>query len=83
MQSARMGFVFLLQLMGMISLNLAALNVLPFPALDGGRLLFVIIEKIKGSRLTPRFETYANGLGFFALISLILAVTIRDIAHLL
>ena len=41
-----------------------------YPALDGGRLLFVVIEKIKGSRLTPRFEAYANGIGFSLLIFL-------------
>ncbi len=82
MQSANMGLIFLLQLIGMISLNLAALNVLPFPALDGGRLLFIIIEKIKGSRLTSRFEAYANGIGFSLLIVLILGVTFRDVARL-
>jgi len=82
LQSSRMGLIFLVQLIGMISLNLAALNVLPFPALDGGRLLFIIIEKLKGSRLTPKFEAYTNATGFFLLITLILSITLRDIAHL-
>lgn len=77
-----LGFAFLLQLIGVISLNLAVLNIMPFPALDGGRLLFLVFEKIKGSRLSPKFEMVANAAGFFVLLALIVLVTARDIVNL-
>ena len=81
-QTAKSGIILFMQLLGLISLNLAALNVLPFPALDGGRLLFVIFEKIKGAKLTPKFEAVANGIGFSLLIALIVAITVRDVSRL-
>lgn len=81
-QTAKSGIILFMQLLGLISLNLAALNVLPFPALDGGRLLFVIFEKIKGAKLTPKFEAVANGVGFSLLIALIIAITVRDVSRL-
>lgn len=81
-KAGALGAMYLLQLIGLISINLAALNVLPFPALDGGRLLFVLIEKIKGSRLAPKGELIANAIGFSLLIALILAVTVRDVLNL-
>ncbi len=81
-QAGSLGFVYLVQLVALISLNLAVLNIFPFPALDGGRFLFVIIEKIKGSPLRPNFERSANAVGFLALLLLIIAVTIRDVVHL-
>ncbi|MBI2075319.1 MAG: site-2 protease family protein [Candidatus Harrisonbacteria bacterium] len=81
-QTGSLGLAFLLQLIGAISLNLAVLNIMPFPALDGGRLLFLVFEKIKGSRLSPRFEMVANATGFALLLMLILAVTLRDVAQL-
>ena len=81
-QTMKSGFMFFVQLLGLISLNLAMLNVLPFPALDGGRFLFILIEKIKGSRLSPKVEAAFNAAGFILLISLILAVTVRDVSRL-
>lgn len=77
-----LGLVFLLQLIGVIALNLAVLNAMPFPALDGGRLLFLLCEKIKGSRLSPKFEMVANAAGFFVLLALIVLVTARDVIRL-
>jgi len=77
-----LGFAYLLQLLAMISLNLAVINIFPFPALDGGRLLFLAIEKIKGSPLNPKFEKIANGIGFALLILLMIAITIKDIVRL-
>lgn len=79
-QTSRFGFAYLLQLIGFISLNLAVANLIPFPALDGGRLLFLIIEKIKGSPLSKKVELWANGIGFVLLIGIMVLVTIRDIA---
>jgi regulator of sigma E protease len=78
----RLGFVYVLQVIAMISLNLAALNALPFPALDGGRILFLMIEKIKGSPITPKRELIANAISFGFLIILMLVITGRDIVRL-
>lgn len=77
------GMVYLLQLLALISLNLAVLNVLPFPALDGGRLLFLLIEKLKGSPLPVRFEQYANGIGMALLLILMIVITVKDVRGLL
>jgi regulator of sigma E protease len=82
-QTAKLGIVNLLQLIALISLNLAVFNVLPIPALDGGRLLFILVEKIKGSPIPVRTELVANSLGFALLVFLIFAVTIKDILTLL
>ncbi len=81
-QAGSMGFVYLIQLLALISLNLAVLNILPFPALDGGRFLFILIEKIKGSPLRPEFERSANAVGFLLLLLLVISVTIRDVVRL-
>lgn len=78
-QAARIGINYLIQFVAMISINLAVLNILPFPALDGGRLVLVIAEKIRGRALSHHIEDMINGLGFFILISLMVAVTVKDI----
>src|SRR3989338_7793232 len=77
-----LGLVYLLQILGLISLNLAAMNVIPFPALDGGRLAFIVYEKVSGGRLNPHFENAAHTIGFVLLILLMLAVTVKDIMNL-
>ena len=74
-----MGFIYLLQFTAFLSLNLAVLNILPFPALDGGRVLFLIIEKIRRKRNNQKLEQWTNTLGFVLLIMLMVAVTINDI----
>lgn len=76
------GFVYLLSFTALISVNLAIINLLPFPALDGGRLFFLLIEKIKGSRLNPKFANTANMIGFALLILLMLVVTYKDVVKL-
>lgn len=81
-QAAGLGFVYLLQLLSLISLNLAVINILPFPALDGGRLLFLLVEWIKGSPLPKRFEKYANALGMALLLTLMIFITIKDVKTL-
>ncbi|MEI7709588.1 MAG: RIP metalloprotease RseP [bacterium] len=78
----RFGFVYLLSFAALISVNLAIVNLLPFPALDGGRLFFLLIEKIKGSRINPKFANNANMIGFAILILLMLVVTYHDVAKL-
>lgn len=77
-----LGIVYVLQLIALISLNLAVLNFVPFPALDGGRLLFLIIEKIKGSPIHPKREFYANAASFGFLVILMIIITARDIVRL-
>lgn len=79
----KFGFAYLLSFTALISLNLAVLNLLPFPALDGGRLFFLLIEKVKGSRINPKIANAANTVGFALLIILMLAVTYHDIVKLL
>ncbi len=82
-QTAKLGLANFLQLLSLISLNLAVFNLLPIPALDGGRLLFLAIEKIKGGKVNPRNEVIAQAVSFALLILLILGVTVQDILRLL
>jgi regulator of sigma E protease len=80
-QMARMGFVYILQFTALLSINLAIINILPFPALDGGRILFLIIEKIKGSPVKREVETAIHNIGFMLLMVLVLVVTFKDVAR--
>lgn len=82
-QQARLGFTYLLQFMAFISLNLAVINAVPFPALDGGRFLFLIIEKIKGSPLPRRVENGFNTVGFVLLLLLMFFITAKDVLKFL
>lgn len=81
-QVASLGFVYLLQFMALLSLNLALVNILPFPALDGGRLLFLLIEKFKGKPIRQSVEAWIHTIGFWLLILLIVIVTYKDIVRL-
>ena len=76
------GFGFLLSFIAIISINLGVLNLFPFPALDGGRLLFLLIEKIKGSKINIKTANIVNLIGFSLLIILMIFVTIKDITRL-
>lgn len=78
-QVARMGFVYILQFTALLSLNLAIINFLPFPALDGGRVLFLIIEKIRRRPINQKIEQIVHSAGFALLIFLIIIVTGRDV----
>ena len=75
---AQLGFIYLLQFTAVLSVNLAVINAIPFPALDGGRILFLIIEKIRGRKLPETAEQVANTLGFGLLLLLMVFVTIKD-----
>ncbi len=79
-QAARVGFNYLLQFVAMISINLAVLNIIPFPALDGGRVLMLIIEKIKGSPVRKSVESWVNMIGFYLLVALMVYITYKDVA---
>jgi len=82
-QSAKLGINYLINVTAMISLSLAAINILPIPALDGGRILFIIIEKIIRRPVNKKVEQYAHLIGFALLMLLIVVVTGRDILGLL
>lgn len=77
--AAALGFVWLLVFSAVISLNLAVINLLPFPALDGGRLVFVAIEAVTGRPIKPIIATRVNQFGFIALLALMLIVTFQDV----
>lgn len=81
-ESARAGFINLVYLVGFISLNVGFMNLLPIPALDGGRILFLIIEKIKGSRVDSKVENIIHTVGFAFLMLLMLVITFNDIIKL-
>lgn len=76
------GFAFLLYFTAIISLHLTIINLFPFPALDGGRLLFVAIEAIMRKDINPRVANALNGLGFILLILLMIAVTVSDVVKI-
>ena len=74
-----LGFTYFLRFIGILSVNLAILNFLPIPALDGGRIFFLLIEKIRGKRISGHTEAMAHMVGFFVLITLMVLVTYHDI----
>jgi len=81
-QMSEQGVSALLYLTALLSVNVGVINLLPFPAFDGGRILFLIIEKIKGSPVDPKIENTIHSIGFFLLILLMIYVTFNDILKL-
>ncbi len=82
-ESARAGLINIVYLIGFISLNVGFMNLLPIPALDGGRILFLIIEKIKGSSVDVKVENTIHTIGFALLMILMVVITFNDILKLL
>lgn len=82
-EAARSGILTLINFVGILSVNLAILNILPFPALDGGRLLFIGIESLIGRKVVPKIEAAVHAVGMIILLALILAITIGDIRRLI
>lgn len=80
-QVVSQGFIHLLQFTALLSINLAVINVLPFPALDGGRLLFLVIEKLRGRNVNVKFEMAVHNFGFILLMVLVILVTYRDFVN--
>ena len=78
-QVAQFGIPTFLKLIGVLSINLAVLNIIPFPGLDGGRLLFVLIAGIFRKRLSPQLEAAVHAVGFVLLLLLLVVVSISDI----
>ncbi len=80
--AAHMGFTYLVMITALISINLGVINLIPFPALDGGRTLFVIIEGITRKRIPIKFTNTVNIVGFALLMLLMVVVTYQDITKL-
>lgn len=80
-ETSGFGLAYLFEMLALISLNLAVINLVPFPALDGGRLFLILVEKIKGSPISKKVEGAINSVGFAFLILLMALVTVRDVAH--
>lgn len=78
-QLKELGLPYLLRFVGLLSVNLAVINILPLPALDGGRLLFLVIGKFKGRPISQRLEQTIHAIGFALLILLIVVITAHDI----
>jgi regulator of sigma E protease len=82
-QVATLGLTYVLRFAALLSINLGIINILPIPALDGGRILFILIGKIKGSPINPDTEHKFHAIGFFLLILLMILVTLKDALKLI
>ncbi len=81
-ETRQLGIVYLIELAGILSVNLALLNILPIPALDGGRILFLFIEGVRGVRMNERVEQAIHTVGFALLLALMAAITYRDVVRI-
>lgn len=81
-QAVQVGINYFLQFIAIIAVYLAVLNILPIPALDGGKLLFLFVEKIKGRPINQRIEQKITGAFFIMLLMVMVWVTIKDIVNL-
>lgn len=82
-QAAAVDWKSLVMLMAVITVNLGVFNLLPLPALDGGRIVFLLIEVVRRKPVNPRYEGIVHGVGFLLLMGLMIAVTVNDVAKLL
>ena len=82
-EAAKGGFYPLLSFLAIISLNLGIINLLPFPALDGGHIVFALVEMITGRNVSQELEGKIHFIGFVLLGALIVLVTWQDILRLL
>ena len=76
------GLLAVIHFFGIVSVNLAVVNVLPFPALDGGRIMFVLYEMIFRKKANQKFEIIVNNIGMMVLLGLILLITVGDIRRI-
>lgn len=79
---SKAGFENVLYLIALLSVNVGFINLIPFPAFDGGRILFLVIEKIKGSPVSPKVENIIHTIGFGLLLLLMVYITFNDILKL-
>ena len=78
-QSIGYGISYMMYIVAFLSINVGFINILPFPAFDGGHVLFLIIEKIKGSPVNAKFESICHLIGFALLFLLMIYITIQDV----
>lgn len=81
-ESVKYGFINVVYLIGFLSINVGFINILPFPAFDGGHVLFMIIEKIKGSPVNQKIENTIHTIGFILILLLMLYITVLDVIKL-
>lgn len=81
-EAEQIGLAYLLSFTAFISLNLAIINLIPFPALDGGRILFVIIESVRRKNISAKVANTVNTVGFGILVLLLIVVTIKDVINI-
>lgn len=81
-ESLNYGVKYFLYILAFLSINVGFINILPFPAFDGGHVLFLLIEKIKGSPVNAKFESTCHLIGFILVFLLMIIVTINDIIKL-
>ena len=81
-EAARQSILNLLPIMALITVNLGVFNLLPLPALDGGRILFILIELIAGKPVPQKYEGWVHAVGFILLLGLMLIITAKDIITL-
>lgn len=82
-RAARVGLINVLNWTAIISINLGIINLIPFPALDGGRILFILIEMIRGKAVDPKKENYVHLIGFAILIVLMIFIIYNDLMRTL
>jgi regulator of sigma E protease len=80
--AASIGFTYLLAFTASISVNLAVINIMPFPALDGGRLIVVLLERITRRKFSQNTVAIIHGVGFIILLGLMLFLTVGDVRRL-
>ncbi len=78
---AKEGWLPLLELTAVLSVNLGVFNILPIPALDGGRILFILIEWVRRKRISPEFEQKVNAWGMTILLGLVALITLQDLVR--
>ena len=82
-QALEIGLNSLLNLMAILSINLGIINLVPFPALDGGRILFILVELIRGKPVDPKKEGLAHVVGFVVLMVLMAFLVYKDLGRVL
>ena len=81
-ESAKAGMINLVYLVGYLCVNVGVINIIPLPAFDGGHILFIIIEAIKGKPVSPKVENTIHAIGMIFLLGLMLVISINDIIKL-
>ena len=81
-QASAIGFINIVYLTAYLSINLAVMNILPFPAFDGGHVLFILIELVTGKRVNEKVEGICHFIGFILIFALMILITFKDIFNL-